>query len=70
MAIAILAMIEIKILFGFYKLVFASNKTPEEIANELAKNLKLPLWPMRLVALEARVLSNLSQFLKSLLRRR
>ena len=69
-AIAILAMIELKILFGFYKAIFASDKTPEEIANELAKDIKLPLWLMRLVALEARVLRSLSRFVTSLLRRR
>jgi hypothetical protein len=70
LAIAVLAIIEIKILFGFYKLIFASNKTPEEIAHELAKDLKLPLWLMRVVALEARVLRSLSRLVKILLRRR
>ena len=70
MAIAVLAMVEIKILFGFYKAIFASDKTPEEIADELAKDIKLPLWLMRLVALEARVLRSVSRFVQSLLRRR
>ena len=70
MAIAVLAMVEIKILFGFYKMIFSSDKTPEEIADELANDIKLPLWLMRLVALEARILRSLSQFVKRLFRRR
>ena len=70
MALAVLAMVEIKVLFGFYKAIFASDQTPEEIADALAKDIKLPLWLMRLVALEARVLRSLSRFVKSLLRGR
>ena len=70
MAIAVLVMIEIKILFGFYKAIFASDKTPEEIAGKLSKDIKLPLWLTRLVALEARILRRLSDFVNSLLRRR
>ncbi|MGJ9420832.1 hypothetical protein ACHAC9_24305 [Massilia sp. CMS3.1] len=69
-AIAVLAMIEIKILFGFYKAIFVSDKTPEEIADKLSEDIKLPRWVTRLVVLEARVLRSLSHFVKSLLRRR
>lgn len=69
-AITVLAAIEIKILFGFYKAVFASGKTPEEIADKLASDIKLPRWLTRLLALEARVLRSVSGFVRSLLRRR
>ena len=69
-ATAVLVTIEIKILFGFYKAIFASDKTPEEIADKLAEDIKLPRWLTRMVALEARVLRSLSDFVRSLLRRR
>jgi hypothetical protein len=70
MAITVLVAIEIKILFGFYKAIFASDKTPEEIADKLSKDIKLPHWLTRLVALEARVLRSVSDFVRRVLRRR
>lgn len=69
-AITVLAVIEIKILFSFYKAIFASDKTPEEIAGKLSQDIKLPPWVTRLVAIEARVLRRLSDFAKGLFRRR
>ena len=69
-AITVLVAIEIRILFGFYKAIFASDKTPEEIAVKLSKDIQLPLWLMRLVALEAQVLRRLADFIRGLFRRR
>lgn len=60
LAIAVLVLIEVKILFGFYKAVFASDSTPEDIAEKLAADLPLPRWVTRVLAFEARMLRRLS----------
>jgi hypothetical protein len=69
MAMVVLVLIEIKILFSFYKAIFASDKTPEEIAEKLTSDIKLPTWLTRVVALEARVLRSVSAFVKGILGR-
>jgi hypothetical protein len=69
-AMVVLVLIEIRILFGFYKAIFASDKTPEQIAEKLTSDVKLPTWLTRWVALEARVLRRVSGFVKSLFGRR
>lgn len=66
----VLAMIEIRILFSFYKAIFASDKTPEEIAEKLTRDVKLPPWLTRVIALEARMLRSLSGFVKVFFHRR
>ncbi|WP_133992102.1 hypothetical protein [Janthinobacterium sp. 75] len=69
-AMVVLVLIEIRILFNFYKAIFASDKTPEEIAEKLASDVKLPTWLTRLFALEARALRSLAGFVKGFLGRR
>jgi hypothetical protein len=69
-AMAVLVLIEIRILFSFYKAIFASDKKPEEIAEKLTSDVKLPTWLTHLVALEARVLRSLSGVVKGFLGRR
>ena len=69
-AIVVLALIEIKILFAFYKGIFASDETPEQIAERLATDVNLPAWLTRVVTLEARILRGLSGVIKGLFRRR
>jgi len=69
-AIVVLALIEVKILFSFYKAIFTSEKTPEEIAEKLSDDIKLPAWLTRLVALEARTLRRISGFVQAIFVRR
>lgn len=69
-AVAVLVMVEIRILFSFYKAIFASDKTPEEIARQLGGDVRLPAWVTRLLALEARMLRSLSGLVKRFLGRR
>ena len=66
LAIAVLVLIEVKILFSFYKAVFASDSTPEDIADKLAKDVSLPPWLTRVLAVEARMLRRLCGLLKRL----
>lgn len=64
LAIAAIVLIEIRILFSFYKAVFASDATPDDIADKLARDVPLPPWLTRVLAFEARMLRRLSGLLK------
>ena len=55
--------------FLYYKAVFASDSTPENIADKLATDLPLPGWVTRMLAFEARMLRRLSGWLKRLVNR-
>lgn len=66
LAIAVIVLIEAKILFSFYKAVFASDSTPDDIADKLARDVPLPPWLKRVLAVEARMLRRLSGLLKRL----
>lgn len=70
LAIAVLVLIEMKILFSFYKAVFASDASPEDIADKLARDASLPPWVMRVFAFEARILRRLSALSKRFFDRR
>jgi len=70
LAIAVLVLLEIKILIGFYKAVFTSDSTPEDISDKLATDLPLPRWVTRVLAFEARMLRRLSEWLKRFVNRR
>lgn len=69
-AVGVLVLAEIGLLFRFYKAIFTSDITPEEIAGKLAGDVNLPAWVTRLLALEARALRSLSRFVKGFLDRR
>ena len=69
-AVALLVLAEIGLLFHFYKAIFTSEQTPEEITGKLAGDVNLPSWVTRLLALEARALRSLSRFVKDFLDRR
>jgi hypothetical protein len=65
-----LAVFEIKILIAFYKMIFASNKSTEEVAAKMASELDLPPWVARLLELEARFWRKLATLGRRLFGRR
>lgn len=69
-AMAVLVIVEIRILTHFYGAIFSSDKTPDEIANKVAEDANLPHWLTRLLALEARLLRHLSESVRNFFRRR
>ncbi|RNF28528.1 hypothetical protein NM04_22510 [Massilia aurea] len=69
LAIAVIVLIEVKILFSFYKAVFTSDSTPEDIADKLARDVPLPPWLKRVLAFEARMLRRLAGLLKRVFNR-
>lgn len=69
LAMAVLVIVEIRILAQFYSAIFCSDKTLDEIARKVAEDANLPQWLTRLLALEARMLRYLSESVRNFFRR-